>query len=115
MEFKVATCYGESPDSYKANNDPSEPSQGVLQGSKSSVMTHHVGQHSTLLAYSKHATPAIILHPSRNVPIAKRWASGCMNDMTLLVNDIGIIHASDMPLTEDPIDDIQTTQQENLQ
>jgi hypothetical protein len=64
MEFHLVTGYGVSATSFKNNEDPTQPGQGVLQGSSSAEPIYNFNSDVSLSTYNKLATGATFTHPT---------------------------------------------------
>jgi len=93
MRFAVATAHGILEATDGANDDPSNPRQGLGQSSRSGVMLWLGTIEATLAAYRKNCYGAIIKYSSQLIPLLWAYARGFMDDTTLLVNESRLIYA----------------------
>ena len=111
MEYTVTTAHGQSKITYKANEDPDELGQGVIQGGGASGPNYASQQHPVLKAVEKNCTPAVFRHASKAKKRFKRWVTGFADDMSLLLNAFGIIstqNESRLPILRRLRDTLQT-------
>lgn len=90
MEYTVTTAHGQSSNTYSATSNPAAPGQGVIQGGGASSPNYKSQQQPVIKAYKRHAVPAIFQRASRFKAKFKRWVSGFSDDISLLLNELGV-------------------------
>jgi hypothetical protein len=84
-EFHLVTGFGRSSISYSSNENPTERSQGVLQGSSSAAPICTMNSDVSLAAYAKLGTGAVFTHPISGDTITD-IASKYADDKTQFLN-----------------------------
>jgi len=90
MVYTVTTAHGTSTQTYTASGAGKAPGQGVIQGGGASSPNYSSQQHPVLKAVETNCTPAVFAHALRARKRFKRWATGFADDMSLLLNAMGI-------------------------
>ncbi len=91
MEFFLLTGFGISAASFKNDEDPSQPGQGMLQGSSSAAPIYNISTDVSLATYNKLAHGAVFKHPITGDNITD-LATQYADDKTEMINTKGLCH-----------------------
>jgi hypothetical protein len=97
MEFFLLTGFGISSDSFKNNEDPTMPGQGMLQGSSSAAPIYNISTDVSLATYNKIAHGALFTHAHTGDNLMDH-ATQYVDDKTEMVNARGI----NIPMPRNP-------------
>ena len=90
MIYTTTTAHGRSTNTYSASANPKVPGQGVIQGGGASLPNYKSQQLPVISGYENNCVPAVFRHVSKLKTSFRRWVSGFSDDMSLMLNELGV-------------------------